>query len=69
MPSKKLQEFWILWNPSCSDKPPRVMFSTEEAARKSAEIMADRFCPDTFFVMKVVGGCTAVKKNQWQEVR
>jgi hypothetical protein len=66
LPKKKKanpEEFWILWNPACLDKPPRVVFHSEAEAREAAEVMATRFCPDTFYVMKVVAGCRVVNSE------
>lgn len=34
--------FWLLWNP-CSNKPPRVKFTTQEHAERIAERMADEW--------------------------
>jgi len=65
VPPVKLEEFWILWCPT-AEPPPRVRFSSEEAARKSAEVMAERHLAE-FIVLKSVASVHVEKKLKWVE--
>lgn len=48
------REFFTLWNPD-SERPPRVVYATEEEAWKTADVMAKRCVGQKFFVLRSMG--------------